>query len=85
MEYIDKLINEEESTQENVHRIVSSEKKVSPLEEHLLKLKKEAEEISGNWNGDESGYQEDQAHIAEEIIEKVDELLKLINEFNGTN
>lgn len=55
------------------------------IKEHLLELKKEMQFESGRWNGEESGYREDQAHIAEEIIEKVDELLKLINEFNGTN
>lgn len=55
------------------------------IKEHLLKLRKEAEEISGNWNGDESGYAEEQATIANDIIEKVDELVELINELNGTN
>lgn len=55
------------------------------IKEELLKLRKEAEEISGKWNGDNSGYAEDQAHCADEIIEKVDELLELINELNGTN
>lgn len=54
------------------------------IEEKLLALKKEAEEISGNWNGDDPGYAEDQAHIANDIIEKVDELLDLIKELDGT-
>lgn len=54
------------------------------IKEHLLKLKEEAERISGNWNGDNPGFAEDQAHIANEIIEKVDELLDLIEELNGT-
>lgn len=55
------------------------------IKEHLLKLKEEMQFEAGRWNGDESGYREDQAHIANEIIEKCDELLELINEFNGTN
>jgi uncharacterized protein YukE len=55
------------------------------IKEHLLKLKKEMEEVSGNWNGDSPGYLEDQATIANDIIEKVDELMELINELNGTN
>lgn len=38
-----------------------------------------AEEIAGEWNGDESGSQEDRAMQAREIIEKVDELIELIN------
>ena len=53
------------------------------MKTELLKLKKECEEIAGNWNGDESGYMEDQAHIALDIIEKVDELIELINELKG--
>jgi hypothetical protein len=55
------------------------------IKEHLLKLKEEMKVEEGKWNGDESNYQEEQSHIATEIIEKVDELLELINEFNGTN
>lgn len=55
------------------------------IKEELLKLRKEAEEISSNWNGDEPGYREEQASIANDIIEKVDELLVLIEELNGTN
>ena len=55
------------------------------IKDELLKLRKEAETISGNWNGDNPGYAEEQAGIANDIIEKVDELLELINELNGTN
>ena len=55
------------------------------IKEHLLKLKEEMEEEAGKWNGDESGYQEEQSTIALEIIKKAEELLELINEFNGTN
>jgi hypothetical protein len=37
-----------------------------------------AEAISGEWNGDESGSQEDRAHCANEIIEKLNEVKELI-------
>ena len=53
--------------------------------EFLLALKKEMEEIQGNWDGDLPGYAEDQAHIAAEIEEKVDELIGLIKVLNGTD
>lgn len=46
----------------------------------LIEIKKYAEEIAGEWNGDESGIQEDKAHIAGEIIEKIDELNQLLAE-----
>ena len=55
------------------------------MNEELKKLIKECEEISGRWNGDDSGYKEEQAHIANDIIEKSKELIDLINELNGTN
>ena len=37
-----------------------------------------ADQISGEWNGDESGRQEDRAHQANEIIEKALELRELV-------
>lgn len=52
------------------------------MKEELLKLKKECEEIRGRWNGDEGGYQEEQASIASELIIKADEMLDLIDEFD---
>lgn len=54
------------------------------IKDELKKLIKECEEISGNWNGDNPGYAEEQAGIANEIIEKAGELIDLINELNGT-
>ena len=54
------------------------------IKDELKKLIKECEEISGRWNGDDSSYAEDQAHIANDIIEKAGELIDLINELNGT-
>lgn len=55
------------------------------IKEELQKLIKECEEIKGNWNGDEAGFLEDQAMIADDIIIKSKELIALINELNGTN
>lgn len=55
------------------------------MKEHLQALIEEMEVIRGNWNGDESGYMEEQASIATDIIEKAKELEDLINELNGTN
>jgi uncharacterized protein YukE len=55
------------------------------IKEQLQKLIEECEEIASRWNGDESGYQEDQANIANEIIEKAKELIALLHELNGTN
>lgn len=42
-------------------------------------LKTQMEEVAGNWNGDDAGIQEDNAHIAELVIiqlEKIEQLLK---------
>lgn len=55
------------------------------MKEELKKLIEECEEIAGRWNGDDSGYQEEQAETALEIIEKAKELIELINYLNGTN
>jgi len=55
------------------------------MKEELQKLIEEMEKVKGQWNGDESGYYEDQANVATDIQEKAKELIKLINELNGTN
>jgi uncharacterized protein YukE len=55
------------------------------MKDELKKLIKECEEIQSRWNGDKSGYEEEQANIASDIIEKAGELIDLINELNGTN
>ena len=48
----------------------------------LKHISEYAETISGNWNGkDEAG--EEQAQIANDIIEKVEELRELLAELNG--
>jgi len=44
----------------------------------LEQIKKWAEEIQGNWNGDEAGSAEERAGQAGEILEKVAELEELI-------
>lgn len=49
----------------------------------LQEIKDEMEVIRGEWNGDESGRQEDQANIAEEIVEKINEIDELLKELNG--
>ena len=46
----------------------------------LAKLKEALEEIAGEWNGDESGLQEDRAHASQEAIEKIKELEELLTE-----
>lgn len=46
----------------------------------LIEIKKYAEEVAGQWNGDESGRAEERADIANDIIEKIDELNQLLAE-----
>lgn len=48
----------------------------------LARLKQWAEGIAGQWNGDEPGLQEDRASIANEIIEKANELQDLLDEIS---
>ena len=42
------------------------------------------EGIAGEWNGDESGIQEDNANAANEAIEKIEELKDLLDELSIT-
>ena len=44
----------------------------------LKQLKKDLEEIAGQWNGDNPGIQEDDASIANEVIEKINEIKELL-------
>jgi hypothetical protein len=46
----------------------------------LAEIVKQAEEIAGQWNGDDAGIQEEKARIATEIIARVEGLKLLINE-----
>jgi hypothetical protein len=48
----------------------------------LQAISKYAEEISGQWNGDKSGLLEERASIANDIIEKVEELRNLLKELD---
>ena len=54
--------------------------KIETTKLDLEALKNWAEDISAEWNGKESGIQEDRAHCAQDIQEKVDELIELLNE-----
>lgn len=49
-------------------------------EYQLNDLIEATQQIAGEWNGDEPGTQEDQAHLANDIIEKATELRDLIKE-----
>jgi len=46
----------------------------------LDEMQKYAEEVAGAWNGDEAGTQEERAHTATEILDKVKEIRELLNE-----
>lgn len=48
--------------------------------DNLEKLKVRMQELSGQWNGDESGRLEDQAHICDEVIEHIDQIEVLLKE-----
>ena len=56
------------------------------LEQHpkLDRLIETLQEISGQWNGDESGSQEDNAHTADDAIEKIEELKELLDALDIT-
>ena len=53
-------------------------------EHYFISTLKEMEDwaggITGEWDGDFPGSQEDRAHCADEIIAKIDELKELIEE-----
>lgn len=53
-------------------------KTVQQINVYLAKLIDEAEKVSGEWNGDESGTLEDRAHIADDIVLAGTELQDLI-------
>lgn len=50
--------------------------------EGIIPLLEEARDISSQWNGDEPGYQEQQAHICDEIFETAMKLQELIAELD---
>ena len=50
--------------------------------QNLTKLITEANEVAGWWNGDDSGPNEDLAHIASDIVKKTQELQTLLDEYS---
>ena len=56
------------------------ERILASMHSDLQILKEWAEEISGEWNGDNPGKQEERAHCAQDIIKKSDELKDLLDE-----
>ena len=48
----------------------------------IEKLKAQMEVISGAWNGDNPGTLEDNAHLANEVLEHITAIEKLIDELN---
>jgi Asp-tRNA(Asn)/Glu-tRNA(Gln) amidotransferase A subunit family amidase len=51
----------------------------------LRDIKEEANQIAGEWNGDESGVLEDRANIAGDILEAVKNLEELLAELDDTD
>ena len=45
-------------------------------------IKQEMDEVAGQWNGDESGKQEEDAQIAKEVLEKVAEIEELLKQLD---
>ena len=70
---MNQMSNEEPSTNEMMIGLAGLD---------LSTLKGWAEKISGEWNGDEHGIQEDRANCAQDIMKKADELKKLLDEMN---
>jgi hypothetical protein len=48
----------------------------------IEKLKAQMEEISGAWDGNNPGTLEDNAHLANEVLEHITAIEKLIDELN---
>ena len=46
----------------------------------LKEIKKYAEKIAGEWDGDLSGVEEDRAHIAGDILDAIQNIEDLLNE-----
>ena len=56
---------------------------MNEMHEHIKEIMIWAEEISGQWDGDNSGIEEDRANLAEEITDKTEELHELIQMMEG--
>lgn len=50
------------------------------MNETLNQLRERVLEVAGQWNGEDAGRLETKAQIANEIVEKLNEVEKLINE-----
>lgn len=55
---------------------------VKKPEQTLTEIYNHAEEIAGQWDGDESGIREDRAMIANDIMEAVKNLRELLSDLN---
>ena len=55
---------------------------MSDYEKVLEYLRQRCEEIRGEWNGDESGKQEDQSNAAEELLRLLEEVDQLVSELD---
>ena len=49
----------------------------------LSDLIEEANQVAGQWNGDDSGRLEDLAHIANDIVEHAEKIQELLEEYNN--
>ncbi len=49
----------------------------------LITLKQDMEALASNWNGDDSGKLEDQAHICGEVIDHVTATITLLEELEN--
>jgi len=56
---------------------------MNEMDEHIKEIMKWAYGISGEWDGDNSGIEEDRASLAEEIMEATEQLNDLIQTMEG--
>lgn len=52
------------------------------MEKTLLELKREMEDIQGQWNGDDAGRAEDRAVTARDVVDRIDEIEKLLSDLD---
>lgn len=55
---------------------------MSDYEKVLAYLREQAKAVQGQWNGDESGEQENRASAADELLELLDEVDALVKELD---
>lgn len=55
---------------------------MSDYEKVMRHLRTRCNEISGEWNGDESGKQEDRAHAADELLELLENVDSIVKELD---